>query len=319
MAPAIDGRAGMWTTSALGVPTNDYRDRLALCDYGNTIVLCADRQFMTGATSGESTNRKTQTTLGRIGASLTRPAISPYAFEVIMTARPMVLGLENKVWHDVIPAIERGYRKVRNSKTEALFLASWGETTESFLFHRKGPCVPETLYLSAQSRMERYDLGAQLLVVGFDDVGRIFTVENQGVSKDHTGLGFWAIGSGAPAAIANLFARKCSFHCHVEEVLYLVYESKIYAESATVGQETDLFVICKNKPPLRIPDTHIATFLDPVWRDLRPRPIEPQHLLTVGKLPELDTLRNFHRLNNSSGVRGLIYSDDVKPLAEQSS
>ena len=172
--------------------------------------------------------------------------------------------------------------------------------------------------MSAQSKMERYDLGADLLVVGFDDAAHIYTVENPGISKDHTGLGFWAIGSGAPAAIANLFARKCSFYCHVEEVLYFVYESKIYAESATVGQETDLFVLCKNNFLIRIPESHIATFLDPVWRDLRPRPIEPQHLLTVGKIPALNTLRNFHRINQS-GVRGVIYSDDVKPLAEQSS
>jgi hypothetical protein len=218
----------------------------ALCDNGNTIVLCADRQFSAGFTSGESRTGK-HNNFGDNWQVAYAARNVPYAFEVIMTARPSVLELEDKVWHDVMPAIERGYQKVRNAKTEAFFLRSWGETAESFYSTGKDR-LAETLYLSAQSKMERYDLGADLLIAGFDDTGRIFTVENPGVSKDHTGLGFWAIGSGAPAAIANLFARQCSFHCHVEEVLYLVYESKVYAESATVGQETDLFVICKKQP-----------------------------------------------------------------------
>jgi hypothetical protein len=305
---------------AWGCPAWEHRQMTigiaALCDYGNTIVLCADRQFMTGNTSGESRTGKWNN-FGENWHVTYAARNVPYAFEVIMTARPAVMGLEDRVWHDVMPAIEKGYQKVRNAKAEAFFLTSWGETSESFRTTGKDR-IPETLYLSAQSKMERFDLGADLLVVGFDDAAHIYTVENPGLSKDHTGLGFWAIGTGAPAAIANLFSRQCSFHCHVEEALYLVYESKIYAESATVGQETDLFVIAKNHPPIRIEDTHIATFLDPVWRDLRPRAIEPQHLLTVGKTPALDTLRNLHRINNSK-VTGLIYSDDVKSLGGQSS
>jgi hypothetical protein len=288
----------------------------ALCDNGNTIVLCADRQFSTGYTSGESRTGK-HNNFGENWYVAYAANNVPNAFEVIMTARPTVMELEDKVWHDVIPAIERGYRKVRNAKTEALYLSSWGETAEDF--HATGKNrIPQSDYTDLRHRMMAYDLDASLLIAGFDDTGRIFTVRNPGVSLDHTGLGFWAIGSGAPAVIANLFARQCSFHCHVEEVLYLVYESKIYAEPAGVGAETDLFVIAKNSPPIRIPDTHIATFLDPVWRDLRPRPIEPQHLLTVGKIPALATLHNLHRISKSNAP-GLIYSDDVKPLAEPSS
>ena len=289
----------------------------ALCDYGNTIVLCADREFGAGFTSGESRTGKHNSFGENWSVTYAASNVSP-AFEGIMAARPLVMKLEDRVWHDVMPSVENGYRKVRNSKAEALFLSSWGETAASF--HATGKeRIPEMVYAAVQNKMERYDRGADLLVVGFDDAAHIYTVKNPGISADHTGLGFWAIGSGAPAAIANLFSRQCSFHCHVEEVLYLVYESKIYAESAQgVGAETDLFVICKNNPPIRIPQTHINTFLDPIWKDLRPRPMEPSHLLTIGKIPELNSLRNLHRLNQTN-VRGLIYSEDVKPLAGESS
>jgi hypothetical protein len=289
----------------------------AQCDMGNTIVLCADREFSTGFTSGESRTGK-HNNFGENWFVSYAASNVPNAFEVIMAARPLVMNLETKVWHDVMPAVERGYRNVRNAKAEGLYLSSWGETADSF--HATGRNrIPETVYAATQSKMERYDLGVDLLVVGFDDTSHIYTVKNPGVRSDHTGLGFWAIGSGAAAAIANLFSRQCSFHCHAEEVLYLVYESKIYAESATgVGSETDLFVLCKDSPPIRIPQTHIATFLDPVWKDLRPRAIGPEHLLTVGKIPELHTLRNLQRLNQRKAP-GLIYSEDVMSLEKRSS
>lgn len=288
----------------------------ALCDGGNTIVLCADRKFSAGYASGESRTGKYNDFGVNWHVAYAANNV-PYAFEAIMAARPLVMELEDKIWHDVIPAIERGYRKVRNAKTEALYLGSWGETAESF--HQNGKDrIPGADYTEIRERMRAYNLDADLLIAGFDDTGRIFTVKNPGVSQDYTGLGFWAIGSGAPAALANLFNRRCSFRCHVQEVLYLVYESKIYAESEYVGEETDLFVICKNNPPLRISDAHISAFLDPVWRDVKPRPIEPQHLLTVGKIPVLGTLHNLHRINQSN-VQSLIYSADVKPLAERSS
>jgi len=242
----------------------------ALCDYGNTIVLAVDQKFNAGFTSGESRTGK-HNNFGQDWYVAYAARNVPNAFEVIMAARPMVLALDDKVWHDVVPAVENGYRKVRNAKTEALFLASWGETSKEF--HATGrDRIPETIYAATQHKMANYDLDADLLVVGFDDVSHIFTIENPGVSKDHTGLGFWAIGSGAPAALASLFARKCSFHCHVEEVLYLVYEAKRQAEAASgVGTETDLFIICKNNIPIRVPDTHIAAVLDPIWDELSPR------------------------------------------------
>ena len=112
---------------AWGCPAWEYEKMTigiaALCDYGNTIVLCADRQFNTGAASGESATGK-YNNFGENWHVAYAARNVPFAFEVIMTARPAVMGLQDKVWHDVMPAIEKGYQKVRNAKTEALFLAS---------------------------------------------------------------------------------------------------------------------------------------------------------------------------------------------------
>ena len=112
-----------------------------------------------------------------------------------MAARPLVLALDNKVWHDVIPAIEKGYRQVRNSKTEALYLASWGETAAQF--HATGKDrIPETVYANTYSKMISYDLDADLLVVGFDDVSHIYTVSNPGVATIILDLAFGRSGAG---------------------------------------------------------------------------------------------------------------------------
>ena len=274
----------------------------AICDSGRTVVLAADRQFSAGFTSGESKAGK-MNNFGRDWYVAFSAKNTPNAFEAIMEGRLIVAGLDDRVWHDVMPAIERGYQKVRNSKTEALYLASLGETSEAF--HASGKDrIPETVYAAVQHTMRNYDLEADLLVVGFDDTSHIYTVRNPGISQDHTALGFWAIGSGAPAALASLFARKCSFHCHVEEVLYLVYEAKIQAEKASnVGAETDLYILCKGNVPLRITEKDQFDVLDPIWRDLSPRDIQKEHLLKVGSLSQIGSLKNLHEINWQAELR----------------
>lgn len=278
----------------------------AICDQGRAVVLAADRQFSAGFTSGESKAGK-MNNFGLDWYVAFSARNTPNAFEVIMEGRRLVADLDERVWHDVMPAIERGYQKVRNSKTEALYLTSWGETADAF--HATGKDrIPETVYAGLQHNMRNYDLEADLLIVGIDDTSHIYTVKNPGISQDHTGLGFWAIGSGAPAALASLFARKCSFHCHVEEVLYLVYEAKIQAEKASnVGVETDLYVLCKGNVPLRITDDDQTRILEPIWRELSPRDITKEHLLRVGTLHEIGILKNLHQINQQAEMQRQLF------------
>jgi hypothetical protein len=288
----------------------------AICDSGNTIVMAADREFSVGMTSGESKVGK-HNNFGMNWYVAYAANNVPNAFEVIMTARPLVLKLPDKVWHDVIPAIERGYQKVRNAKAAALYLSSWGETSDGF--HASGKDrIPPNDYTEIRNRLMAYNLDADLLIAGFDDTARIFTVKNPGIAQDQTGLGFWAIGSGAPAAISSLFARKCSFHCHLEEVLYLVYEAKLQAEKASnVGTETDLFVICKDCGPIRIPDGDQDNTLKSIWEDLRPRDIEQKHLLKVGTLPQVQVLKR--QLNINFNKYPKIFNEMNVPSVGQSS
>jgi 20S proteasome alpha/beta subunit len=266
----------------------------AICDSGRAVVLAADRQFSTGSTSGESKAGK----LNNFGSNwYVAYAASnvPGAFEAIMTARPRVAALEDRVWHDVIPAIERAYQDVRISKAEALYLRSVGLTREDF--YRTGKeKLPLSVFEDSYSKMRAYDLGATLLIVGFDDTSHIYTIDNPGTSKDHTGLGFWAIGSGAAAAIASLFARKCSMYCSLEEALYLVYEAKQQAQRATnVGDETDLYVLSRDDITLRIQDDEQKAILEPLWRELQPKEITTGHLSRVAKLNQIEIIKRLQQ------------------------
>jgi hypothetical protein len=190
--------ANRW--EAWGCPAWEHRQMTigiaAVCDNGQTIVLAADREFNLGMTSGESKAGK-HNNFGINWYVAYAASSVPYAFEVIMTSRPMVLALQDKVWHDVVAAVEQGYRKVRNAKTEALYLASWGETAAEFHTNGKDR-IPAADYTDIRNKMAAFDLGADLLVAGFDDTARIFTVRNPGVRQDHTGLGFGQLGPALP-------------------------------------------------------------------------------------------------------------------------
>jgi 20S proteasome alpha/beta subunit len=248
----------------------------ALCENGRALILVADRRFSAGYSSVESPAGK----ITYIGpdcyvafAAGRNPNAVGNTTEVIQHARMSVEKLANRTWHQVIPSIETAYQFVRNRKIEALYHKSWGGTLPDFHLHGKDR-IPDSVYADVYTKMMTFDLGAELLIAGFDvdSSSYINTITNPGLATDQTILGFWAIGSGSNAAIASLFARQYSATMPLEEALYYVYEAKIQAQGATnVGDETDMHVVTKSNAAFPITEDEQQKALNPIFEEVKPR------------------------------------------------
>lgn len=139
--------------------------------------------------------------------------------------------------------------ETRNKIIEAKVLKRYKLTVEQFINKGK-KSFTDQVYYDICSRIDRENLSLQFLVVGFDalDKPHLRIVSAEEPPHDYDSLGFAAIGTGAPAALASLsFAKDhCSFarHCDLEEAAYFVLSAKFMSESATdVGKETFLMSI----------------------------------------------------------------------------
>jgi len=155
-------------------------------------------------------------------------------------------GLE--VGHDfILQSLQNAWREVRDREIESRFLRKHGFTFESFRDEGKQKCS-EAVYDQLHDRIDRFKLSLEFLVAGFErGFGRINHLDSQGSLNCYDDLGFWAIGSGAHAALSSL-----AFHVDkgnlrysqpVEVAAYFACEAKFMAESSTaVGKETSLIV-----------------------------------------------------------------------------
>ena len=94
-----------------------------------------------------------------------------------------------------------------------LVLGPYGLSLEEF--RRTGQKIFGDSFWLMRERLEQVSLDLQFLVGGFDDHGHpmIFSVSTPTVSdpaiiKDHSLMGYWAIGSGSYLALSSLAARR---------------------------------------------------------------------------------------------------------------
>lgn len=244
----------------------------AICDNGNAIVTCADRQVGLGFTSTDFKDGKFRHLYGKWIAGIAGTVTN--AAEVIGEAMLHEQALASYAVHDVVPAVERAYRSVRLRKAEAQHLANRGWTLDEFK-NEGAAKLPSSTYAGIDARIAQFDLGASLLIAGFSEkIPIIATVRDPGTAVDHTILSFWCIGSGSTAAQMSLFARNYVQSMSCEEAAYYVYEAKRLAEAATgVGPETDLYVLRRGKDniiPIRLYDD-AENALDGIWNGLKPK------------------------------------------------
>jgi hypothetical protein len=130
----------------------------------------------------------------------------------------------------------------RRERAERLYLAPHGLNTATFVRnqHKMNP----DLVLMLCRRLEEYDLGIEVIVVGRDSSGlHIYHVGDPGVATCHDGIGFCAIGSGARQLESQLMYMGYGRSCHWLDAFLLMYSAKKKAEvSPGVGEATDMLM-----------------------------------------------------------------------------
>ncbi|WP_146072167.1 hypothetical protein [Bryocella elongata] len=134
--------------------------------------------------------------------------------------------------------------KTQNRVIEAKVLSKYGLTVEQFVNKGRKSFTDQVFY-EICSRIDRENLSLQFLVAGFDTKNKphIRIVSAGEPPHDFDSMGFAAIGSGAPAALASLsFAADHHGFCRYSDMdacAYHLYAAKFMSESATdVGRDT---------------------------------------------------------------------------------
>lgn len=141
---------------------------------------------------------------------------------------------------EMIASVENAYRAMFDHRTDVEVLSSLGLNRQMYeeLMRTYGPesCRPITDEIHQLANdIQRYD-PTELLVCGFDSNFQpcLFSSDAVGHCTLHTGLGYHAIGAGAPAAMAWLNAHlpAPSRSADTAEITYRLCEAKFAAETA---------------------------------------------------------------------------------------
>ncbi|MGA9510239.1 MAG: hypothetical protein WBV55_16600 [Candidatus Sulfotelmatobacter sp.] len=146
----------------------------------------------------------------------------------------------------VIDVIDAAYAEHLQTQIENKILRKHGYDTESFKKEARRTCSPE-IQGKVWDKIDRERLSLQFLVCGFDKerVGHIWVVDGENAPVCYDSIEFWAIGSGAAAALSRiaLHISKYKGFNSVEEAIYVAMTAKFAAESASdVGRSTFMAV-----------------------------------------------------------------------------
>jgi hypothetical protein len=153
--------------------------------------------------------------------------------EVVVTAVTDVAGL-----------CKAAYKSQRLERIEDEILSAYGLTWKDMKTNIRER-LSERDFQILTERIRQYDLDVEMLVGGFDDCSlpHIFTIRNPGTVDYYDKLGFWAIGSGQPNALASLFSSHYRTTAPLDECVAHVLSAKFSAESAQgVGKSTFLAI-----------------------------------------------------------------------------
>lgn len=166
---------------------------------------------------------------------------------VIENAQAKIGGHPPETWSPELMAklLQAAWLECRDEQIGASVLRKHGFTFESFREHGREKCS-ESVYDQLHDRIDRFKFSLEFLVAGFDvdGVAHICHLDSQGSVSSYDDLGFWAIGSGAHAALSSLSFHverddMCT-HCScVHQTAYFACEAKFMAETdVRVGKES---------------------------------------------------------------------------------
>jgi hypothetical protein len=167
-----------------------------------------------------------------------------YALPAIRRARARVLKVNTRDPDEIAAIVHEELRATKDQIIESKILGKYKITAEQFSKNGRRYFTEQVFY-DIYSRIEQEHLSLSFIVAGFDasKKAHIRVVTANEPPHDFDALGYAAIGTGAPAALASLsFAKDhdgFGRDAHMEDVSYYLLAAKFMAESATdVGRDT---------------------------------------------------------------------------------
>jgi hypothetical protein len=171
-------------------------------------------------------------------------------------------------------AFKTAYQEQLKELIEDCYLSPFGMTLSEFKANGRNHLSPKE-FLTLNSRIKEANLECEFLVFGFDEHKRphLFTVENPGWVSVYDKPGFWAIGSGAPSALAMLsYMGQAPEASTFEQTIYNVLAAKYISESADGVGKTTFFFIHEHNSIAFSASPNIETEIRGIWeKDGKPR------------------------------------------------
>jgi 20S proteasome alpha/beta subunit len=218
----------------------------SLCEKRRSAVVIADRMVTNLGLSVEFERDDTKIvklTDNCLAVRSGDPLVAEEVFEDVIEA---FKGVKQHRISEITKNVEEGLCELRKRRIEDEFFKPRGITIEEY--YKNQAHFSEQLASMFEERIEEYDSGVNILIIGVDDKGsHLYLVdytEHPRTSRRFDSIGFCSVGIGTPHAQNSLISNKCSPNLPLREVLYLVYEAKKKAEIAPgVGCMTDIAYI----------------------------------------------------------------------------
>ena len=220
------------------------------------VIVCSDRMVTLSlpSTEFEHNNPKTMKITDNCVASSAGNALGfvPIYEEVVRTIGQT--SSEHSI-HSIAEITKNAYVRARNDKLEQEILSTMGLSLNDF-YQGNRTFAPEITANLAQS-MQQYNYGLAIVIAGVDESGcHIYRIDNPGRMDSYDTIGHCAIGTGELHAISTFIANDYDSKLDVNHVVAMTYEAKRRSEkSQGVGEETDLYVVCKNNVVKMAEDT----------------------------------------------------------------
>jgi len=230
----------------------------ATCEKGQVVIAAADRMVTSGLMiEFEHPSSKKITDISTRCVALTAGDALAHT-ELFAAVQGRLHELADPSVEQVVEAIKEIYQELRRGRIEDLFLKPRGFGGFPDFYRHHGQ-ISESIVLTIQSEIDRFDYGLQILVCGLS--GRrahIYVVGDPGTSACFDSINFHVIGSGTPHAVSKLITSRCSQDLPLEDALLLVHQAKRVAEIAPgVGSATDIAIVVRTGI-IQIPEEKIG-------------------------------------------------------------
>jgi hypothetical protein len=146
---------------------------------------------------------------------------------------------------EIAKKLAEKYQELRETRIRNEILREIGfKSVDDFYSRQK--MLHESLILGTNDRIQSYDLGVHILIVGVDERAHLYYILNPGTWVSYDSIGFLCIGSGDRHAEPVFALYNFTPSLSEREVLYIAFEAKKRAEMAGgVGKTTDVWIVGK--------------------------------------------------------------------------